>query len=310
MALSISFLGPLGTYSHQAVRGYSANHPVSLHPVDTIHNVCVSGVTHGRPLTAPPQVIVVPLDNSTKGRVGECMRCLATGSLFGQERLVIIGEFSLAISHALVVHSDNISYNAMDGVRAVWSHPQALGQCSTFLSKTLPHAERVPTRSTAEAVALLQEYPHDAAVASELAAELAGAAVLYHGIQDVHGNTTRFVAATCNPSDPAVAALVAHHKKVYHSGPAFRAIARITGNDGIDTLRGHIHGAVAPLRVTGIDEAEPLDGPATKKVLIVEVSGEDIATADNLTKRLAQIPGHVDYLGAWPVPSDQIPAKL
>ena len=67
---------------------------------------------------------------------------------------------------------------------------------------------------------------------------------------------------------------------------------------------------MAPLRVTGIDEAEPLDGPATKKVLIVEVSGEDIATADNLTKRLAQIPGHVDYLGAWPVPSDQIPAKL
>lgn len=308
--LSLTFLGPLGTYSHQAALGYSANYPVSLEAVNTIKTACDSGVLHGRSVTAPPRVIIVPLENSIKGRVGECMRCLASGSLFGPERLEVIGEFSLAVNHALVVHSSNTTPKAVNDVRAVRSHPHALGQCSNFLTKTLPNAKRVPTRSTAEAVALLNTYPHDAAIASELAAQLAGAAVLYRGIQDASGNTTRFIAAACNPADPAVAALVGHHKHTYHAGASFRGMVRITGNEGVDALRSRIHDAVAPLRVSGIDQVEPLDGPATKKIIIVELIGEEMITAELLERRLRQIPGQIDYLGAWAVPSDKIPAKL
>ncbi|WFD33878.1 hypothetical protein MCUN1_000701 [Malassezia cuniculi] len=187
----------------------------------------------------------------------------------------------------------------------------ALGQCSKFLEQALPHAKRVPTHSTAEAVALLDRYPQDAAVASELAAELAGAKVFRASIQDADDNVTRFVVATCNPDDAAVVALIEHNNKYYNAGPAFRALARVTIDASqLDAVKSKVK-AYHSVRVASLDEVEPLDGPATAtNVLLVEVVGHNIAAIESFKEALTTLPGHTDFLGAWPLPSGKIPHKL
>lgn len=309
--LTFSFLGPLGTYSHQAVLGFAADHPAELHPTSTIRDACVSGVVHGCPLTAPPYVVIVPIENSSKGRVIEFMDCLASASLFGPGRLVIVGEHHVAVRHALVVHSTNNSDKALEVVRTVRSHPQALGQCSRFLSQLLPNANRVATNSTSEAVALLDEFRGDAAVASELAAHIAGAKVIQRNIQDSTTNVTRFVVATCLPEDLSVTSLLVHNRKVNRASPLYCTLVRIVvDTEGTSELKAKICSLAGCLRVQAIDEANPLDGPDTKKVVIIELHGTNPSDADVFVKQLSEFVGRVDNLGTWPIHAPATSAKL
>ena len=297
--INFAFLGPLGTYSHQAVLEFAADHPAELYPTSTIRDACVTGVVHGCSLTSPPYVVIFPIENSNKGRVIECVNCLASASLFGPGRLVIIGEYHVAVRHALVVHSTNNSANALEVVRTVRSHPQALAQCSKFLSQLLPKAERVATNSTAEAVALLDEFRGDVAVASELAAHLAGAKVIQRNIQDSTTNVTRFVVATCLPDDPAVTALLAHSRKVNHTSPLYCTLVRIVVPESASELKAKIHSLAGCLHVQAIDDAKPLDGPDTEKVMIIELHSTNPSDADVFVEQLSVFIGRVDKLGTW-----------
>ena len=87
------------------------------------------------------------------------------------------------MAHALIVKS--IIPNSFESIKEVHSHEQALGQCEKFLNKHLPHALRIPSHSTAEAVAKLNQSPPGrvAAIASELCAEMFGMPVLAKSIQ-------------------------------------------------------------------------------------------------------------------------------
>ena len=73
------------------------------------------------------------------------------------------------------------------------SHPQALAQCSEWLSENLPEAITLSTNSTSEAVNMVKGSKFRAAIGSKSLIEIKGRNELAFPINDVPGNCTRFV---------------------------------------------------------------------------------------------------------------------
>ena len=86
---------------------------------------------------------------------------------------------------------------------AVVSHPQPLGQCRRWLSENVGEFRPIAATSTAEAVRLVSESAEpQAAIGTTTAAELYGCTVLSSGIEDEHGNETRFLWVARRGTDP------------------------------------------------------------------------------------------------------------
>lgn len=127
---------------------------------------------------------VVPYVNSLAGPVQ--VSC----GLLAREPVQVLDELVLEVSHALI---------ALPGITRgelgyVSSHPVALRQCAGFLRRN-PGLRAIPAHDTAGAVAELVRSPRPghAAIASENAARLYGAAVLERDIQDSKQNRTSFL---------------------------------------------------------------------------------------------------------------------
>jgi prephenate dehydratase len=138
---------------------------------------------------------VIPVENSTNGFVVQIL------DLFAQQFDVsIVGETFVSVQQSLLGrrrqkldHEDHIP--ELDHVRTLYSHPQAWGQCTPFLTKYLRHTERVDATSTSKAAELVS---HDtsgesAAICSPLAAQLYNLDILVSSIEERKGNTTRFL---------------------------------------------------------------------------------------------------------------------
>ncbi len=86
-------------------------------------------------------------------------------------------------------------------IQRVYSHPQAFGQCESFLSTYLKGVERREVSSTSHAASIVakgseaDDLPSGAAAAisSVVAADVHGLNIMATGIQDVEDNTTRFL---------------------------------------------------------------------------------------------------------------------
>lgn len=126
----------------------------------------------------------LPIENSVAGRVTDAHHLLA------HSKLVVVGEHFMPIKHMLV----GVKGAKLGDVKRVYSHPQALAQCSNFL-KALG-VEAVPFGDTADAVRHIAQKGDVsvAAVASKLAAETyPGATILRDNIQNRSDNVTRFL---------------------------------------------------------------------------------------------------------------------
>lgn len=181
--MRVAFLGPEGTYSHEALRRDPRAEGLELAPEPTVFDA-VLAVEQGRAGRA-----LVPIENSTEGAVGVTLDALS----FETERVRIVGEVLLPVTHALIGRSPV----DLAEVRAVLSHPQATAQSARFLRERMPGAQVVPVDSTATAVRMIAEgtAPAEpaAAIGTHVAAEIHGAVVLEDGIQDESTNVTRFV---------------------------------------------------------------------------------------------------------------------
>lgn len=80
-------------------------------------------------------------------------------------------------------------------ITRIYSHPQAFGQTTSFISAHFPGVETVETSSTSRAAQLAAADPAgtSAAIAGEIAASTTGLDVLASDIQDRDDNTTRFL---------------------------------------------------------------------------------------------------------------------
>ncbi|WLT32079.1 prephenate dehydratase [Geothrix sp. PMB-07] len=183
--LRVAFLGPEGTFTHLAARQQFGGSSQAL-PQGTIQAV-FQAVERAR-----ADYGVVPVENATEGAVD------STLDAFLDSPLRICAEILLPVDQALLLRPEL----DLGGVRRVYSHPQALGQCRKWLEVHLPGADRIEAPSTSEAARLAREDAEGAAIASELAAELFGLRVAEARIQDLAANATRFVVLGPKAAEP------------------------------------------------------------------------------------------------------------
>ena len=171
----VAFQGERGAYSESAVYQFFGS-KVQVTPCKDFRDVFES--VDKREVQAG----VVPVENSIEGSVNQ------NYDLFFDYDLKVCGEVIVKVAHCLIVNPQT----KLESVKTVYSHPQALAQCRTFLEKS--KLELIPTYDTAGSVKLVKEKKifNAAAIASEKAAELYNMQILSRDIADNKENYTRF----------------------------------------------------------------------------------------------------------------------
>jgi len=170
----VAYLGPEGTFSHFAAMAALGHSPQFL-PQTTIGDVFAAVADKRADLG------IVPLENSLQGTVGQSL------DHFQRHAVFIQAEISCRVSHALLSTA-----TTLEGIDTVYSHPQPLAQCATWLKNHLPHARIIPTDSTAAAAARLAGEPHAASIGHIRLAAMHDLRVLASPIEDLPDNWTRF----------------------------------------------------------------------------------------------------------------------
>jgi len=178
----IAFQGELGANSHEAcMAAYPDMEPVPHATFEEAFETVKSGDC---------QLGMIPVENSTAGRVADVHHLLPTSGL------KIIGERFKPIHFHLMANPGV----KLEDLKSVSSMAIALGQCRNLIASRKLKTESVG--DTAGAARLLSEHPDatKAAIAPALAAEIYGLEILARDIEDEHHNTTRFLIMTADPN--------------------------------------------------------------------------------------------------------------
>ena len=176
--MRISYLGPPGTFSDEALARCDLASSAEREPMATLTDVYEAA------LSGRTEMALLPIENSLEGAVGATLDLLVQ-----RAGLVIRREVLLPIHQQLMAPPGT----RIEDIRRVLSHPQALGQCAGFLRSRLATAAQEAARSTADAARCAAQESGVAAIGSRAAAERYGLELLATSIQDGEDNTTRFV---------------------------------------------------------------------------------------------------------------------
>lgn len=171
--LCIAYLGPAGTFSHQAARGYFGSACEYL-PEDDIRYVFAAVAK------SQADYGVVPIETAASGAV--------------TDTLDMFMEFDVKVCAEVVVdiHQHLLSGCELSEIGRVYSRPQAFDQCRNWLALNLPGAELIAAASTAQAAERASNDRHAAAIASTEAAKEYGLPIRADFIEDKPYNSTRF----------------------------------------------------------------------------------------------------------------------
>ena len=133
---------------------------------------------------------VVPIENSSNGSVR------AIYDLIQRKKFSIVRSTRLCIRHELLA----LPGVKMDDITEIYSHEQAIGQCSKFLNG-LGGVRVIPCDNTAMAAKMVagSGSRHAAAISSHPCAALYGLQCVNDAIQDSDNNYTRFICITKDP---------------------------------------------------------------------------------------------------------------
>ncbi|MDY0188622.1 MAG: prephenate dehydratase [Syntrophus sp. (in: bacteria)] len=178
----VGFQGEHGAWGELAVRRYAED----MIPIPCMEFAHVFEGVRDKELDFG----MVPVENSLEGAVTE------VNDILVETELNIAGEVVVPIRQCLLA-LPGTDYRE---IKVVYSHPQALAQCRSFLSRN--KLEPRPFYDTAGAARWLsQERPSSTAViASPIAAELYGLDVIKEDIGDNTDNFTRFLLISREPS--------------------------------------------------------------------------------------------------------------
>lgn len=265
--VAVAYLGPAATFTHQAARkhfGGSARYMACETITDVFAEVEKRGADYG----------VVPIENSTEGAVTHTL------DEFVSTPLKICAETYLPIAHHL------LSKVPKEKIRKVFSKPEVFGQCRRWLHENLPGVELIPVSSTARGAEMAAREKTAGALAGDLAAELYGLNILARDVQDLGGNTTRFLIIGRDYPPP-------------------------TGNDktsiffAVKHRVGALHDALGTFKQYGINmtkiESRPSKTRAWEYYFFVDVEGH--ADEPRVKKALAEMSEHctlMTVLGAYP----------
>lgn len=271
----ISFQGETGAYSEVAVeRLYPGAEPVATPSFEEVFaSVASAKVDRG----------VIPIENSLFGSVH------INYDLLREHDLRIVGEIHVRIRHCLL----GVPGGRLMSIRQVHSHPQALGQCRTWLRKHVPDAEAIPAYDTAGAARMIAAMQvHDAAaIASERAATEYGLTVLAEGIESNPNNYTRFLALA--RGDDAF---------VEREGTDYKTTILYSLNSNVP---GALFKTLAVFSLREIDllkiESRPLIGRPGQYLFYVDVRGS--ASDEPLSRaidHLGELTSMLTVLGSYP----------
>jgi prephenate dehydratase len=170
----VGYLGPEGSFSHQAVNSLISVEPVAYPSIEDLLGAVSAGTL---------DQALVPIENSLEGTVSATI----DGLVFDYD-LVIVQEIVLPIHLHLLARHDV----ALEDVKSVRSYVHALAQVRSFVHER--GLETVQTTSTSQAALDVAESDEPwGAVGSALAGELFGLKVVAADIEDHPDNATRFV---------------------------------------------------------------------------------------------------------------------
>ena len=184
--VEVAFQGEAGSYAEEAAfRFFSA--AIQGRPLENLEDV-FKIVERGE-----AQFGVVPIENSLEGSISRVYDLLLDSSL------KVYGEIELRIIHCLIANPGA----GLDTIKRVYSHPQALGQCRSFLKHL--DCELVPTYNTAASVRMVKEEGgiDSAAIASARAADIYEMKIIAREIEDNQNNFTRFFILSREDSPPS-----------------------------------------------------------------------------------------------------------
>ena len=184
--IQVAFQGEIGSYSEEAAFRFFGS-SIQTRPCDSLDNV-FKVVQLGEVPSG-----IVPVENSLEGSINQVYDLLLSSNL------KVCGEIELRIVHCLIA-SPGVR---LDSIKKVYSHPQALAQCRTFL-KHLGY-ELIPTYDTAGSVKMVKEkgITDGGAVASARAAEVYEMKIIAKEIEDNPNNFTRFFVLSRQDSPPS-----------------------------------------------------------------------------------------------------------
>ena len=181
MSGRIAFQGEPGAYMHQACR--QSRPQMEAVPCATFEEVI------DRTRSGDVDLGMLAVENSTYGRIAD------VHSLLPQSGLHIIDECFVRVHINLLA----VKGTRLDQVKRVRCMSILHGQCRKFIRQhALATMNWHDNAAAAREVAVLGD-PAEAALASELAAEIYGLDVLARGIEDQSNNTTRFLVMARDP---------------------------------------------------------------------------------------------------------------
>ena len=134
---------------------------------------------------------VLPIENSANGSVRTVY------DLLQRKHFSIVRGTTLHIRHELLAKPGT----KLSEITEIYSHEQAIGQCSRYLSSLNGKVKVIPCANTAVAAKMVAEgiNPKAAAISSHACAELYGLSAIKDDIQDSDNNYTRFICIAKNP---------------------------------------------------------------------------------------------------------------
>lgn len=171
--MRIGYLGPVGSWTHQAAISRFGNSLLYLPEAsteDVFESVATSQSDYG----------VLPIEHSTEGAVHHTLDHLVNSSI------QIYAQFLWRTETVLM------SNGPRDTVDYIYGHPQVIAQCRKWLTQNFPDAELREAPSTSQAAAFACEHPNSAALGTALGAELQGLKVIAASIDDC-ASQARFI---------------------------------------------------------------------------------------------------------------------
>ncbi|MFX0029664.1 MAG: prephenate dehydratase [Candidatus Hermodarchaeota archaeon] len=179
MTNKVGYLGPDGTFTHQAALEYFPKAGTEFSPIsnslEIFENLEKNIIDFG----------VIPIENSLQGTVRETLDLLI------EKEVIIYGEIELRIIQNLI----SVENSDLSKIQNILSHPQAFAQARMWLKANVPNANLVSVNSTAEAMRKVHELNDNsyAAIGPEFSSKLFNLRILSSNIEDNPLNFTRFL---------------------------------------------------------------------------------------------------------------------
>ena len=222
---------------------------------------------------------MLPIENTTAGSIN------AVYDLLLATKLNIVGEEVFPVQHCLL----GVEKAPLSTIRRIYSHYQALAQCSDFLSR-LKNCDQETYMDTADAAKKISAEgdPSQAAIASEEAGRIYGLKVLKRNLANQRENFTRFVIVAPRPSKvdsriPCKTSLVL--STGHHEGALLKALAILDEHK---------------INLTKL-ESRPMQGSPFTYIFYLDFEGN--ASDPKIQEALVRLSGATNYLrilGTYP----------